>query len=173
MALRIRLQRRGRKKRAFYAIVVAESTSPRDGRFVEKIGTYDPLTNPATIDVNFERALHWLEVGALPTDTTRNLLAKKGVMMMKHLNRGVKKGAFDQTEAQRRFEEWKKQKDSKIQKVALTEKEKQQKKLQELINIEKEARKKKEAIIKERLAKAIEQPQEETQQEETPENKEE
>ena len=144
----------------------------RAGRFVEKIGTYDPLTNPATIDVNFERALHWLEVGALPTDTTRALLAKKGVMIMKHLNRGVKKGAFDQTEAQRRFEEWKNKKEAKIQKVASTEKDKKQKQLQELINQEKEARKKKEAAIKERIAKAIEQPQEETAQEETQENKE-
>ena len=95
MATRIRLQRHGRKNYAFYAIVIAHADAPRDGRFVEKIGTYNPNTNPATIDLNFERALYWVQVGAQPTDTVRNILSKEGVYMMKHLLGGVKKGAFD------------------------------------------------------------------------------
>ena len=107
MATKIRLQRRGRKGYAFYSIVIADSRAPRDGRFIEKVGTYNPNTNPSTVDLNFERALYWLEVGAQPTDTVRNILSHEGVLLMKHLKGGVKKGAFDETEAQRRFDAWK------------------------------------------------------------------
>ena len=86
MATKIRLQRRGRKGYAFYSIVAADVRAPRDGKFIEKIGTYNPNTNPATVDLNFERALYWVEVGAQPTDTVRSILSKEGVMLMKHLN---------------------------------------------------------------------------------------
>ena len=107
MATKIRLQRRGRKGYAFYSIVIADARAPRDGRFTEKIGTYNPNTNPATVDLNFERALYWVENGAQPTDTVRNILSKEGVMLMKHLNGGVRKGAFDEAAAQAKFEAWK------------------------------------------------------------------
>ncbi len=110
MATKIRLQRGGRKSYAFYSIVVADVRAPRDGKFTEKIGTYNPNTNPATVDLNFERALYWLEVGAQPTDTVRNILSNEGVLLMKHLKGGVKKGAFDEAAAQAKFEEWKKAK---------------------------------------------------------------
>ena len=107
MATKIRLQRHGRKGYAFYPIVVADSRAPRDGRFIERIGSYNPNTNPATISLDFDRALYWVEVGALPTDTVRSILSKEGVMLMKHLRGGVKKGAFNEEEAQRRFDAWK------------------------------------------------------------------
>ncbi len=107
MATKIRLQRRGRKGYAFYSIVIADSRAPRDGRFIEKIGTYNPNTNPATVDLEFDRALYWVEVGAQPTDTARNILSHEGVYLMKHLRTGVKKGAFDEAEAQKKFDAWK------------------------------------------------------------------
>ena len=114
MATRIRLQRHGRKGYAFFSIVIANSDAPRDGRFVEKIGTYNPNTNPSTVDLNFERALYWVNCGAEPTTTVRNILSKEGVYMMKHLQGGVKKGAFDEAAAQAKFDAWKSQKDGKL-----------------------------------------------------------
>ena len=107
MATKIRLQRHGRKGYAFYSIVIADVRAPRDGKFTEKIGTYNPNTNPATVDLNFERALYWLETGAQPTDTVRNILSHEGVLLMKHLKGGVRKGAFDEATAQAKFEAWK------------------------------------------------------------------
>ena len=107
MATKIRLQRHGRKGYAFYSIVIADVRAPRDGRFTEKIGTYNPNTNPATVDLKFDRALYWVECGAQPTDTVRNILAGEGVYLMKHLKGGVKKGAFDEAAAQAKFEAWK------------------------------------------------------------------
>jgi small subunit ribosomal protein S16 len=95
--------------------VVADSRSPRDGRYIEKIGSYNPLTNPATIELDFDKALGWLQNGALPTDTCRAILSYKGVLMKKHLLEGVKKGAFDEAEATKRFEEWIKQNEAKIE----------------------------------------------------------
>ena len=114
MAVKIRLARKGRKKLAFYHIVVADSRSPRDGRYIEKIGSYNPVTNPATIELDFDKALGWLQNGALPTDTCRAILSYKGVLIKKHLLEGVKKGAFDEAEATKRFEEWLKQNEAKI-----------------------------------------------------------
>ena len=115
MATKIRLQRFGHKDYAFYQIVIADSRAPRDGRFIERIGSYNPNTNPATVSLNFERALYWVEVGAQPTDTVRSILSHEGVMLMKHLRGGVKKGAFSEEEAQRRFEAWKAQNDKKVE----------------------------------------------------------
>jgi small subunit ribosomal protein S16 len=115
MAVKIRLARKGRKKLAYYHIVVADSRSPRDGRYIERIGSYNPVTNPATIDLNFDKALGWLQNGALPTDTCRAILSYKGVMLKKHLLEGVKKGAFDEAEANKRFEEWVSQNEAKIE----------------------------------------------------------
>ena len=107
MATKIRLQRHGRKNYAFYPIVIADSRAPRDGKFIERIGSYNPNTNPATITLNFERALYWVNVGAQPTDTVRTILSSEGVLLVKHLQGGVRKGAFDEAEAQRRFDAWK------------------------------------------------------------------
>ena len=121
MATKIRLQRRGRKGYAFYSIVIADANAPRDGRFTEKIGTYNPNTNPATVDLNFDRALYWVEVGAQPTDTVRNILSREGVYLMKHLRGGVKKGAFDEAAAQSKFDAWKKDKQAKLNKVSVAE----------------------------------------------------
>ena len=118
MATKIRLQRHGRKGYAFYSIVIADVRAPRDGKFTEKIGTYNPNTNPATVDLNFERALHWVECGAQPTDTVRNILSEEGVLLMKHLNGGVRKGAFDEAAAQAKFEAWKQEKAAKAAKAA-------------------------------------------------------
>lgn len=117
MATKIRLQRRGRKGYAFYSIVAADARAPRDGKFIEKIGTYNPNTDPATVDLNFERALYWVEVGAQPTDTVRNILSREGVMLMKHLKGGVRKGAFDDAAAQAKFEAWKQAKEQKNEAV--------------------------------------------------------
>jgi len=115
MAVRIRLARKGRKKLAYYHIVVADSRSPRDGRFIEKLGIYDPRTDPATVELDFDKSLDWLQKGAQPTETCRAILSHKGVLLKKHLLEGVKKGAFDEAEAERRFNEWLKQKEAKIQ----------------------------------------------------------
>ncbi len=117
MPVKIRLQRHGRKGYAFYHIVIADSRAPRDGRFIERIGSYNPNTNPATVDLKFDRALYWLQVGAQPTDTTRNILSDEGVLLKKHLLGGVKKGAFDLAEAEKRFEAWKAAKDSSVSKT--------------------------------------------------------
>ena len=118
MATRIRLQRHGRKNYAFYSIVIAHADAPRDGRFIEKVGTYNPNTNPATIDLNFERALYWVQVGAQPTDTVRNILSEEGVYLIKHLLGGVKKGAFDEAAVEAKFAAWKNEKAAKAQKAA-------------------------------------------------------
>ncbi len=115
MSTKIRLARHGRKGHPFYHVVIADSRAPRDGKYIEKIGTYDPNTNPATIDLKFDRALYWLQVGAQPTDTARSILSYKGVLMKKHLLEGVKKGAFDEAAAEAKFEAWRKEKDAKIQ----------------------------------------------------------
>ena len=115
MSVKIRLARKGRKSQAYYHIVIADSRSPRDGRFIERIGIYNPVTDPATIELNFEKALEWLQNGAQPTDTCRNILSSKGVMLKKHLLEGVKKGAFDSEEAERRFSAWMTKKEQEIE----------------------------------------------------------
>jgi len=106
MATRIRLQRHGRKSRPIFHIVVADSRAKRDGRFIEALGIYNPNTNPATIDINFERALEWMMTGAEPSDTARAILSHKGILMKKHLLEGVKKGALTLEQVEERFEKW-------------------------------------------------------------------
>ncbi|WP_205501854.1 30S ribosomal protein S16 [Rufibacter psychrotolerans] len=114
MPVKIRLARRGRKKAAMYDIVVADSRSPRDGRFIEKLGTYNPLTNPASINFNEDKALDWVLKGAQPTDTVKAMLSYTGVMFRKHLQIGVLKGAITQEQADTRYQEWKAAKEAKI-----------------------------------------------------------
>lgn len=147
MATRIRLQRRGRKSYAFYSIVIADSRAPRDGKFTEKIGTYNPNTNPATVDLNFERALHWVMVGAQPSDTVRNILSREGVYMKKHLMGGVAKGAFGEAEAEAKFEAWKNNKQSGLD--ALRAKEEEAKKAEAKARLEAEKK------VNEAKAKAL------------------
>ena len=115
MPAKIRLSRHGRKRAAFYHIIVADSRAPRDGRYIERIGSYNPNTNPATIDLNFDSALEWLQKGAQPTDTARSILSYEGVMYMNHLMKGVAKGALTEEQAKAKFETWKTEKTSKIQ----------------------------------------------------------
>lgn len=117
MATKIRLQRNGHKGYAYYHIVIADSRAPRNGRFIERIGSYNPNVNPAAVTLDFERAMHWLNVGAQPTDTVRNILSKEGVLLKKHLMGGVRKGAFDETEAEKRFEAWKATKNKAVEAV--------------------------------------------------------
>ena len=118
MPTKIRLQRHGRKSYAFFHIVVADSRAPRDGKNIEKLGVYNPNTNPATIELDVDGALRWLENGAQPTDTCRAILSYKGVLYKKHLSGGVKKGAFSQEEADARFDKWLNEKSNKIQEGA-------------------------------------------------------
>ena len=117
MPARIRLQRHGKKNQPFYHIVVADGRAPRDGRFIEKLGTYNPMTNPATIVLNVEKSVEWLKNGAQPSETCRRILSYKGVLLKRHLQIGVEKGAISQEQADVKFAEWQKAKDAKIANV--------------------------------------------------------
>ena len=173
MATKIRLQRGGRKSYAFYGIVIADVRAPRDGKFTEKIGTYNPNTNPATVDLNFDRALYWVETGAQPTDTVRNILKSEGVYMMKHLRGGVKKGAFDEATAQKKFDAWKenklkgfeaiREKDAKTKKDAEKAELEAEKKMNEAI-AKKVADKKAAAAVEKAEAEAAKHAEETEQQ---------
>lgn len=114
MAVRLRLARHGRKRKPHYYIVAADGRSPRDGKFIEKIGSYNPMTNPATINLDVEKALTWLKYGAQPSDTVKRIMSYKGVYMKKHLYEGVKKGAFDEITAEKKFNAWLEEKEQKI-----------------------------------------------------------
>lgn len=155
MPVKIRLQRHGRKGYAYYHIVIADSRAPRDGRFIERIGSYNPNTNPATVQLKFDRALYWLQVGAQPTDTTRNILSEEGVLLKKHLLGGVKKGAFSEQEAEKRFEAWKSDKDSKVSKTKdqlLAERKAAEK---ARLDAEKEVNKAKAEVVAKKRAEAV------------------
>jgi small subunit ribosomal protein S16 len=155
MATKIRLQRFGRKNYAFYHIVIADSRAPRDGKFIERIGSFNPNTNPATIDLNFERALYWVQVGAQPTDTTRNILSREGVYLRKHLLEGVKKGAFDEAAADTKFEAWVQQKKSSLQKVKDSEREQKKVETKARLDAEKEVNKAKAEELAKKKAELI------------------
>ncbi len=147
MPVKIRLARHGRKRRAFYYIVAADSRAPRDGRYIERIGSYNPNTDPATIDLNFDKALGWLQNGAVPTETCRAILSYKGVLYKNHLLKGVTKGALTEEEAESKFNSWMKDKEQKIQaKVD---------KLKNLSNADKESRLKIEEEINKARAEEI------------------
>ena len=147
MATRIRLQRHGKKRKSFFHIVVADQRSKRDGRLIEKLGIYNPNTNPATIEINFDSSVNWMLKGAQPSDTARAILSYKGVMMKKHLLAGVAKGAFDEAEAEKRFVAWMSGKEKKVaDKIAGLEKVKIETAKEKL---------KAEKAVKEKKAKAI------------------
>jgi small subunit ribosomal protein S16 len=119
MATRIRLQRHGKKGKPFFHIVVADSRSKRDGRYIEKLGTYNPNTNPATVDLDFDRSVHWVSVGASPSDTAKAILSYKGVLMKEHLMRGVTKGALTEEQMEAKYTKWSEEKSGRIdQKVS-------------------------------------------------------
>ncbi|MDR1155109.1 MAG: 30S ribosomal protein S16 [Bacteroidales bacterium] len=117
MPVKIRLTRQGKKGYAFYHIVAADSRAPRDGKYIERLGSYNPNTHPATVELDFDRALTWLNHGAQPTETCRNILSHEGVLLKKHLLEGARKGAFSETEAEARFETWKNEKQSRIETI--------------------------------------------------------
>ncbi len=147
MPVKIRLSRHGKKGYPFYHIVVADNRAPRDGRYIERLGVYNPNTNPATIEFDFNKALDWLQKGAQPTDTCRSILSKKGVMMKKHLMEGVKKGAFSEEIAEQKFNSWLVDKNSKLESVKINaDKEKE---------ADKQMRLEAEIKIKEAKAQAI------------------
>lgn len=152
MAVKIRLQRHGRKASPYYYIVVADSRASRDGRYVERIGSYNPNTNPSTVDLDFDRALYWLNVGAQPTDTTRNILSREGVLLMKHLQGGVAKGAFSQEEAEKRFNAWKAEKDNLFTKTKEQEAAAKEKAAADRLKAEKEVQKERAKALAEKRA---------------------
>ena len=154
MATKIRLARHGHKDYAFYHIVVADSRSPRDGKIIERIGSFNPNTNPAAVILNFDRALYWVGVGAQPTDTVRTILSNEGVLLMKHLNGGVAKGAFSAEEPQKRFDAWKAQKDAKNGKISEAEAAKKAAAAKALLAQEVETNKAKAAAVAEKRAAA-------------------
>jgi small subunit ribosomal protein S16 len=135
MPTKIRLQRKGKKGQPFYHLVVADGRAPRDGKFIERLGTYNPMTHPATIELNFDRALYWVQVGAQPTDTARSILSNQGVLLKYHLIKGIEKGALTGEQVEEKFADWKKGKAEKLanksKEQELSEKEKAKKSLEE------------------------------------------
>lgn len=156
MATKIRLARHGRKKSPFYHIVVADSAAPRDGRYKERIGYYNPVTDPATIELDSERALYWVQVGAEPTETVRQILSYKGVLMKDHLLRGVKKGAFDEDEAERRFLAWMQDKVRKVEEKKKKIAEESEKETQKRFEAEAKINEARKEALAKRHAKAAE-----------------
>jgi small subunit ribosomal protein S16 len=177
MAVKIRLARHGKKGYPFYHIVVANSRSPRDGRFIEKLGTYNPNTNPATIELKSDRALYWLGVGALPTDTCRQILSYRGILLKKHLLEGVKKGALTQEAADAKFDAWLAEKEAKVTAKKIGLEQNARKEENARIESESKVREAKEAeIAKKKMAELAAQSEEtestETEDVESPESEE-
>ncbi|MCC7331767.1 MAG: 30S ribosomal protein S16 [Flavobacteriales bacterium] len=169
MPTKIRLQRHGKKAFAFFHVVVADSRAPRDGKFIEKLGTYNPNSNPATIDINFERSLHWVKSGAQPTDTCRALLSYKGVIYKNHLDKGVAKGALTQDQADKKFAAWLNKKEGKIQSKKDSLSKDAASKAKARFSAEQEANTKKAAsILAKNTPPPVEAPQEEAPADETP-----
>jgi len=164
MPTKIRLQRKGKKGQPFYHIVIADGRAPREGRFIEKIGTYNPLTRPADIDIDFDKAISWLQTGAQPTDTVKAILAYKGVIYKNHLLKGVKKGALSAEQAEEKFSAWIKEKEEKISRKAnefvLSKKEASKKRLA----VETEVNEAKAKAIAKKLAKLAENAEKQEEQ---------
>ena len=153
MAVKIRLQRHGKKGKPFYWIVAADSRAKRDGKYLQKLGVYDPNTNPARVEINIDEALKWLQNGAIPTNTARTLLSYRGVMLKHHLNKGVLKGALKQEKADEQFQAWLKEKESKINAKQDKISKEIDKSKAERLKLEKESNEKR-ALDRENAAKA-------------------
>ncbi len=156
MPARIRLQRHGKKGQPFYHIVIADGRAPRDGKYIEKIGTYNPMTKPATINIDIDGAVKWLQNGAQPSDTVRAILSYKGVMYKKHLLGGVKKGAFTAEEAEKRFDAWLAEKEAKINNTAKAHQDKLAKEKADALEAEAKINEARAAEIAKRKAEAVE-----------------
>ncbi|MDT8393934.1 MAG: 30S ribosomal protein S16, partial [Bacteroidales bacterium] len=156
MPTKIRLQRRGRKAKPFYHIVIADGRAPRDGKFIEKIGTYNPVSLPADIQLNFDRALYWLQSGAQPTDTVRTILSYKGVLYKNHLLKGVKKGALTEEQAEVRFQTWLSEKENKIEQSVKDKELAEKDALKKALEAEKLVKEKRAKEIAEKRAAAVE-----------------
>ncbi|MFC5408717.1 30S ribosomal protein S16 [Larkinella bovis] len=171
MAVKIRLSRRGRKKLAIYDIVIADARAPRDGRFIEKIGSYNPNTDPSTVVLKNDRAIDWLLKGAQPTDTARSILSHEGIMLKKHLQVGVIKGAISQEQADAKFEDWKQGKDNRKQGAADTKSQQKAEAKQARLDAEKKVNETRaQAIAKKNVVEepVAEAPAEEAASEEAP-----
>lgn len=154
MAVKIRLTRRGRKKKAMYDVIVADARSSRDGKFIEKLGTYVPITNPATIEIDEQKAVDWLIKGAQPTDTVRRILSHKGLMLKKHLQVGVNKGAISQEDADKKFQEWLSQKEAEVTKHVSSIEQKKAESAKQRLEAEKKVKEAKAEALKKKLVVA-------------------
>ena len=168
MPVKIRLSRQGRKKIPFYHVVVADSRAPRDGKYIERLGKYYPKTNPATIEIDFDRALYWLQTGAQPTDTCRSLLSGKGILYKNHLLNGVKKNALTLEQVETKFQAWINEKVSKEQQIIEVAKSTKESTKKQLLEAENKAREAKAAAIAKKNAEAAAKPAE--PEEEAPTN---
>jgi small subunit ribosomal protein S16 len=153
MPAKIRLTRHGKKSRPFYYVVVADSRAPRDGKFIERIGSYNPVTNPATIELDFDKALSWLQKGALPTDTVRSILHQKGVLYKNHLLKGIVKGALNEEQAEKKFQEWMEQNEAKIKNLASELESDKRNRKKELLAEETKVKEARAAALAKKLAK--------------------
>ncbi len=156
MPVKLRLARHGRKRAPFYYIVAADSRAPRDGRYIERIGSYNPNTAPATIDLDIDKALMWLNAGAQPTDTCRSILSYKGVMYKKHLLKGVAKGAITEEQSEEKFQTWITAKEAKIDAVKVSKEEADKKQVEKMLAAEVEINNARAEAIAKKLAKSIE-----------------
>ena len=152
MAVKLRLQRFGKKGQPVYHIVVADARSPRDGRFIEKVGVYNPITQPAEINISMDRALYWLQAGAQPTETVNAILSYKGVLLKKHLLKGVEKGALTLEQAEAKFNEWLTSKEAKISSKMKEKQLAAKGEVKAKLEAEKKVREEKEAAIAKKLA---------------------
>ena len=150
MPVRIRLQRRGKKGQAFYHVVIADGRAPRDGRFIEKIGTYNPLTHPATINLNFDRAYHWVTCGAQPSDTAHMILKREGIYLKKHLMGGVQKGALTEQQAEEKLTAWKEEKSRKLSETKLEVINSKKSMMKKRLEAETKVKETREAIVNEK-----------------------
>lgn len=164
MPVKIRLSRQGRKRIPFYHIVVADSRAPRDGKYIESIGKYFPKTNPATIELDFDRALYWLQTGAQPTDTCRVILSEHGVLMKNHLLNGVKKNAFSADQAEVKFQAWVAEKEKKQSTKKEAEAQKKEKSKKQRLEAESKVRETKAAAIAQKAVAAAKPAETETEQ---------
>lgn len=169
MPAKIRLARHGKKKSPFYHIVIADSRAPRDGRFIERIGRYNPNTNPATIEINFDKALKWLQVGAQPTDTCRAILSYKGVIYKNHLLKGVTKGALTMEQVEAKFTEWVQAKEKMIQNKKDRLVNEKESLIKKRLTAEEKVNEIKAAAVAKKYAKAVEAAKQETQPDVKPE----